>query len=149
MTWFYSQSKGYVWHGDLLVATGCYSGFGDGKNSPDHQNVEDVGPIPEGGYTISDEMECTNSEGACPHCHEADGRHKHGPNVLRLIPDAANEMYGRSGFLWHGDSVKAPGTASRGCICSAPVVRIDKVYQSGDRRLEVVRDVIQPEAVTA
>mgnify|MGYP001549603940 CR=1 FL=1 len=41
----------------------------------------------------------------------------HTTTTLTLTdPDNGNEMFGRSGFLIHGDSKKRPGEASNGCI---------------------------------
>lgn len=44
---------------------------------------------------------------------------KTGKYSLRLIPDAANVMCGRSAFLIHGDSNANPGKASNGCIIAS------------------------------
>jgi hypothetical protein len=46
-------------------------------------------------------------------------------------------MFGRSGFLIHGDSIIRPGTASRGCIILAREIR-EQIAASGDADLEVV-----------
>ena len=54
-----------------------------------------------------------------------------------MTPDPANEMFGRSGFLIHGDSLMHPGCASRGCIVLARPSR-EAIAQSGDQDLEVV-----------
>jgi hypothetical protein len=62
---------------------------------------------------------------------------RRGPMCLRLEPVGHN-AHGRSAFLVHGDSRKAPGTASEGCIILPPTVRA-AVWASGDRELEVVR----------
>ena len=35
---------------------------------------------------------------------------------MPLIPSPTNEMFGRSEFLIHGDSLEHPGAASEGCI---------------------------------
>ena len=61
----------------------------------------------------------------------------HGPYVLSMIPDDGNEMFGRSGFLMHGDSKSKPGTASKGCIIVGLTIR-EKVWLSGDTKLEVI-----------
>src|ERR1035437_2005502 len=106
MTWTYEQATGKLLHDGDLVATG-YSGAGGGKNNPTTQDVHNVGPIPIGHYTIEAPVDTVT----------------HGPYVLRLEPDLANEMFGRAGFLIHGDSVVHPGTASEGCIIQARTVR--------------------------
>lgn len=118
MTWRYQQSTGKLWQDEMFVGIG-YSGHGVGKNNPaDHERGE--GPIPVGGYTIGE-----------PHDTQT-----HGPFVMPLIPDPENEMWGRSGFLMHGDSIKLPGEASHGCVIMSRAIR-EQVWMSGDRRLEV------------
>jgi Protein of unknown function (DUF2778) len=119
--WTYAQKSGELWREGQLVATG-YSGCDEGKNNPAMQGVEDVGPIPQGDWTI---------EG--PPINTA----KHGPFVLTLTPSPGTDTLNRSGFLIHGDSIKAPGTASEGCIIMAQTVR-EQIWDSGDRDLEVV-----------
>jgi hypothetical protein len=119
MTWLYEQSTGALSRDGVTVATG-YSGAGDGKNNPGMQDVPNVGPIPVGGYTIGE-----------PH-----NTPSHGPFVMTLTPDRGNEMFGRSAFLMHGDSVSRPGTASQGCIIQARAIR-EEVAASGDNRLRV------------
>ncbi|HYE46677.1 MAG TPA: hypothetical protein VEA44_12995, partial [Caulobacter sp.] len=53
------------------------------------------------------------------------------------VPDDVHEATGRSAFRIHGDSVRAPGTASKGCIILPRAVR-EAIWRSGDRDLEVV-----------
>jgi hypothetical protein len=127
--WTYIQKTGELLHDRLRVALG-YSGYDDpttrqrGKNNPELQNVANVGPIPEGKYAIGS-----------PHDSK-----EHGPFVLPLTPDPANEMFGRSDFLIHGDSKDHPGAASRGCI----IVGLDarhEVNLSGDKLLQVISGV--------
>ena len=120
MTWRYEQSTGRMLHDDERVAIG-YSGAGDCKNDPSAQDVHNAGPIPRGTYTIGAPVDTVT----------------HGPYVLSLTPDPANEMCGRSGFLCHGDSVVHPGTASQGCIIMPRLVR-EQIWNSNDLTLEVV-----------
>lgn len=92
----------------LCIGTG-YSGHGDGKNNPDMQNVQGVGPIPEGEYKIGH-----------PFDHP-----RLGPYVMFLTPINDTNTFGRFGFFIHGDA-KDPaerGQASDGCIILAPEVR--------------------------
>jgi hypothetical protein len=124
--WTYSQKTGELAHNAAYVATG-YSGHGIGKNNPDLQNVKDVGPCPRGRFIM--EL-IVDSEG-----NSVDYEEKKAP-VFRLIPDPADEMFGRSGFLMHGDSISVPGTASEGCIIQAHWVR-ENVRTSGDKDLAV------------
>lgn len=119
--WTYDQFTGMLCAPDGTLAAVGYSGAGDGKNNPAMQNVPDVGPIPQGTYTISQPY---NSP-------------EHGPFAMPLIPSPANAMFGRSGFLMHGDSLEHPGCASEGCIIMPPQVR-QAVWASGDRELQVV-----------
>lgn len=119
MTWRYVQSVGQLSHDGQIEGRG-YSGAGDGKNNPSMQDVPNVGPIPVGLYTIEEPIDTKT----------------HGPYVMHLMPDAENDMFGRSAFMMHGDSVVNPGTASEGCIIMPRTVR-EKVWQSGDTTLEV------------
>ena len=119
--WTYAQKTGNLLQDGKLVATG-YSGGGEGKNDPSMQAVHDVGPIPQGNWTIGG-----------PPINTAE----HGPFVLTLTADAGTDVFGRSGFLMHGDSVNAPGTASKGCIIMPRTAR-EQVWNSGDTELEVV-----------
>jgi hypothetical protein len=119
--WTYAQLSGQLFdNGGGLTGVG-YSGSPTGKNNPAMQNVADVGPIPQGQYTIG-----------APH-----DTPQHGPYVLSLTPAAQNQMFGRDGFLMHGDSVAHPGTASEGCIIMQLAIR-QKVWNSGDHELKVV-----------
>jgi hypothetical protein len=83
-------------------------------------HVPNVGPLPRGLYRIVGEPFIH------PHC---------GQYCLRLEPDAANQMYGRSGFLIHGDNGK--GTASEGCIVLARPAR-ELIVAQGYAEVEVV-----------
>lgn len=121
MSWTYQISTGEMTDPDgSLVDTG-YSGKGDGLNNPDMQNVPRVGPIPIGVYTIG------------PAYHDPEK----GPCVMRLTPDPDNEMFGRAGFLCHGDNPQANHTASEGCIIQGPITR-EAINASDDKTLVVV-----------
>lgn len=119
--WTYHQTTGELFHDDKLIGTG-YSGRNEGKNNFSLQNVHGIGPLCRGWYTIEDLIH--------------DGGHL-GPDVVFLKPDAENEMFGRSGFFMHGDSIANPGSASDGCIIQGHAVRI-LVSESEDRRLTVI-----------
>jgi hypothetical protein len=121
--WTYEQASGEIFNAaGELVATG-YSGFGPGKNAPAWQDHHDVGPIPCGTYTIG-----------APMCVKVAG--PHGLFVLPLTPDPSNRMWGRAGFLIHGDSISHAGSASHGCIIQSIAVR-RVIAASGDNRLTV------------
>ena len=118
--WTYDQRSGALGKDGQRVATG-YSGFGQGKNNPELENIHDVGPIPKGVYGIGP-----------PHDTPT-----HGPHALALTPEPGTNTFGRDGFLIHGDSVQNPGTASHGCIILPRTVR-DQIAASGDRQIQVV-----------
>jgi len=101
--WSYDQATGDLFKTDgELVATG-YSGFGPGKNAPTWQDHHDVGPIPRGRYSIGAPRDLAGGP--------------HGPFVLPLTPSPSNQMWGRRGFLIHGDGLgDHAGSASHGCI---------------------------------
>ena len=122
--WTYTQKSGELRQDGKPVATG-YSGAGVGKNNPALEDVPNVGPIPQGNWTI-----------AGPPTDTAD----HGPYVLKLNPSAGTETFGRSGFLMHGDSKEHPGCASHGCVILPRSVR-EQVWNSGDRDLEVLAEI--------
>jgi hypothetical protein len=122
--WTYVQKTGQLLHDGQLVGTG-YSGFDAGKNNPEMQAVPNVGPIPQGRWSIIGPPADTP---------------EHGPYVLRLEPMAETNAFGRSGLLMHGDSIETPGCASHGCIVLPQQVR-QQVWKSGDRELEVVAEV--------
>ena len=122
--WTYEQKTGKLSHNGEVVATG-YAG-GDcgrspvGKNNPAYQNVPKVGPLPVGKYTFGTPV---------PQSHL-------GPFAIPLIPDPANEMFGRSDFYVHGDTTPS-GNASEGCIIVPRSVR-NAMAASPDQELEVV-----------
>lgn len=119
--WTYAQQTGALLQDGQTVANG-YSGIDNGKNNPSMQAVPNVGPIPQGDWTI-----------VGPPVNTPD----HGPFVLRLQPAPGTNTFGRSGFLMHGDSIESPGCASHGCVIMPRTVR-ERVWNSGDTELEVV-----------
>lgn len=136
--WNYAQASGKFSHNGAEIGVG-YSGSGAGKNNPNAENEENEGPIPQGVYRISGPL-CTSEQNGgsvtpCPDCGGVT-HHTHGPYIFRLTPDPSNEMFGRSGFLIHGDSIAAPGTASKGCIIMGPAIR-SQIRPSQDDGLTV------------
>ena len=119
MSWIYSQSAGTLTHNGRQVAIG-YSGHGNGKNNPALQEVPNVGPIPEGNYSIGDPRDSA----------------KVGPFALPLDPLPGTNTFGRSAFMIHGDSIMHPGTASEGCIILLHDAR-QQIADSGDNQLIV------------
>lgn len=120
MTWTYQQSTGEMASPNGAISQ-CYSGNGDGENNPAFQNEKGMGPIPRGVYTI----------GASYHDP------KKGPCVMRLTPDSSNEIFGRAGFLIHGDNSKHDDSASEGCIIAGPLTR-QTIDKSTDKTLTVI-----------
>lgn len=115
----YSQSSGHLTDGTgKLVATG-YSGTKDGRNNPDMQNVQGVGPIPRGTYKIG----------------PVRLSQRLGPVVMDLDPTPATNTFGRSLFRIHGDN--SIDDASHGCVILPRPVR-EAIAASKDRVLEVV-----------
>lgn len=121
MAWFYEQRSGRIWRNNDPVLTTGYSGSPGFINNPAHQDKIGDGPIPRGVYRI---MTAVNHE-------------KLGPVTMRLVPDPGNEMFGRSGFAWHGDNAKRNQSASDGCIVSDRPSR-ETVNKSTDKLLVVI-----------
>lgn len=121
MSWTYEQSSGWLIDPSGKRLAQGYSGSGEGKNVTEMQDVPNVGPIPVGEYTIGSMRQTVN----------------HGPDAMPLTPDPLNEMFGRSEFWIHGDSVHNPGTASEGCIIQPRFAR-DRIAESDDKDLRVL-----------
>jgi hypothetical protein len=118
----YRQSTGQLFAGDLTaepLGVG-YSGSPAGKNDPALQNVENVGPIPQGDYTIEPAYDDPES----------------GPITMRLSPAGHNLMFDRDDFKIHGDTTP-PGFASTGCIVLPREVR-ELIAASPDKNLQVI-----------
>ena len=116
----YHQISGQLLRDGQPVAFG-YSGHLEGRNNPAFQQVHNVGPIPQGLWSI---------EG--PPFDSDD----HGPFCLRLTPAPETRVFNRSGFLMHGDSKVHPGLASEGCIIMPRAAR-EQVWNSRDTNLTV------------
>jgi hypothetical protein len=92
------------------------------------QDVGSVGPLPTGRYTIGGQQNNVTGSG-----HTL-------ASSMRLTPAPTNDMYGRAGFLIHGDNSRRNQTASEGCMIFDRDVR-DQIGNSGDTDL-VVENVI-------
>jgi hypothetical protein len=106
----YSQTTGEIHNAaGVLLGTG-YAGHGEGVNNTALQATHNVGPLPQGIYTINRPVNTTT----------------HGPYVMWLTPNPANDMFGRSGFGIHADEIANPGKhlASTGCIVMSNPTRI-------------------------
>lgn len=128
MSWNYEQATGKLSTPLGEVIGIGYSGYGEGKNNAEMQDIHDIGPIPLGRYSIG-----------APHDTVT-----HGPFVLPLYPHPENEMFNRDGFLIHGDSKSMPGTASHGCIIMARDVR-EAIARSMDKELLVTGSWVAPD----
>ncbi len=102
MTQFtFIREEGVVLFNAAVVATGAYSGHGEGVNNPAMESVPNVGPIPAGVYSIGPAKDPVDQLG---------------PIALPLTPIGGQEMFGRSAFFIHGDNAAMDHTASDGCI---------------------------------
>jgi type VI secretion system (T6SS) effector TldE1-like protein len=117
----FQQSTG-DWSRNGVLLDVVYSGNGAAMNNPEMQNQKGHGPIPQGMYTIGKFFDDPGGKG---------------PVVADLIPDPENEMYGRSGFMLHGDNPLMNHSASDGCIIACHNTRVE-VSMSGDNRLQVI-----------
>lgn len=122
--WTFKQKSGELLHNGGHVAFG-YAGGNcgknpEGKNSPEHQSVSKVGPLPQGDYTFGAPVLQSHL----------------GPFAIPLVPSPSNEMFGRSDFYCHGDTTPS-GNASEGCIIMPRAVR-NAMAASPDQELEVV-----------
>lgn len=110
----YSQSKGHLFRDGLLIGLG-YAGNGEGLNNPADQAVRNVGPLPQGLYTLKLRTDT-----------------KLGPRVFALEPDPANAMFGRSEFFIHWDNSRQNFSASEGCIVLVTTQTFNRL-NDGDR----------------
>lgn len=114
----FNSRTGEFLDGDNRLAEG-YSGTGAGRNDPDMEHVQGVGPIPRGKYKIG----AVYSD---PHL---------GPIVMHLDAEPGTDTFGRSLFRIHGDN--AEHDASHGCVILPRPVR-ERVAASPDKELWVV-----------
>lgn len=118
--WLYSQSTGILWDDRGLQRAEGYSGHGKGKNTPKHEAIKNVGPIPRGLYVIGEPYDSANI----------------GPHALPLYP-SGHDCLGRTFFRIHGDSISNPGNASRGCVILNRRER-EFIHNSTDRIFKVI-----------
>lgn len=124
--WYYEQPTGRLYHNDTLAGTG-YAGSPQGRNNPDMESVALTGPLPRNTYSIG-----------APHDSPHTGKY-----TLNLTPIGSGNMFGRSNFRIHGDSLEHPGTASEGCII-LPLSLRRQIWDSDDHQLSVVRTLNLP-----
>ena len=77
-----------------------YAGRGVGLNAPGASGIAGLGPLPAGDYVVGRPVD----------------HPRLGPLAFPLVPDRGNMMFGRSGFMIHGDNRKGDRSASSGCI---------------------------------
>jgi lipoprotein-anchoring transpeptidase ErfK/SrfK len=116
MSWTYQITSGTLLNQNGHVVGHGYSGHGDGLNNPSMCNVKDVGPLPQGTYTIGQPQD----------------DHQVGVFAMPLTPDPANQMFGRSAFFIHGDNPQLNHSASDGCIILANAIRRDIAGSADD-----------------
>ena len=126
MPWTFEITTGKFYDPSGKVVSVGYAGGDCGKHPEGRNNaamcsVHDIGPLPEGLYTMGEPV----------------GHSQLGPFAIPLTPDPANEMYGRRGFYLHGDKIGAPGAASDGCIVQPRETR-EAAHASPDQQIRVV-----------
>jgi hypothetical protein len=123
--WTYEQSTGKLFNPAGVFVDEGYSGFGQGVNNPTMEFDPNVGPIPQGLWTIGSPYNSPTL----------------GPLVLALTAMAGTQTEGRDLFRMHGDSQADLNAhlqdGSRGCIVIQHSTRII-VSESGDKVLNVV-----------
>ncbi len=107
MEWTYEVKTGKLYEPEGECIAIGYSGMGNAKNNPMMEQVHGQGPLPRGSYTIGPAH-------TSPHT---------GPITMDLDPLPGTEVFGRSLFRIHGDSIAHPGEASHGCIILPRPVR--------------------------
>lgn len=117
--WTYQQSTGKLTDSDGDLTGVGYSGHAEGRNNPEMQGVQKIGPIPVGNYTIGKSYND-------PHL---------GPCVMHLDPTPDTDTLGRSLFRIHGND--AQNDASEGCVILGPAIR-KMISASTDKNLKVI-----------
>jgi hypothetical protein len=119
--WQFEITSGNLTEPDGTLAGTGYSGHGEGVDNPADEQIPDVGPIPEGQYTIGTFFDDPGGKG---------------PVVCHLYPMPGTDTLGRSGMMIHGDNSEHNQTASHGCIILARPLR-EAIRDSGDTLLQV------------
>lgn len=123
MTWTYRITDGAVLNKDGVKQFIGYSGAGhtlaEGRDNPNLQAAQAMGPIPVGSYYIG-----------APHLSPNTG-----PYTMDLTPAEGTNTFGRSLFRIHGNN--ATNDASHGCIILPPDAR-HAIWESGDHNLDVI-----------
>lgn len=122
--WTWHQATGEMSCNGGLIAEG-YAGHAPYQNDPAAEWRPDLGPIPQGSYTIG----------------PAQNHPRLGPVAMPLVPSPANVMFGRGDFWIHGDT--ADHNASCGCIVLDRDTR-QLIAESLERDLTVVAQGLAP-----
>jgi hypothetical protein len=117
----YSQKTGLLSNEGVALGYG-YAGRDKGLNNPDYEMVKNTGPIPVGVWEF----------GIWHNSAEF------GPIVCYLRPVGGQNVFGRGGFMIHGDNKKMNYSASEGCIILSRNLRI-KIRDSGEKQIVVTR----------
>lgn len=123
--WTYVQRTGSLYWNGKKISTG-YSGYREGKNNPDMQTVENVGPLPCGLFELKTPYDSARV----------------GPYAIPIEPKDGTNVFGRKDFRVHGDSIQQPGGASHGCLIFSLPIR-KQIWNSGDHDLQVVAEETQ------
>lgn len=89
------------------------------------QSAPGIGPLPQGDYDIGPQQLNVTAAG------------KHLPHSMRLTPRPENHMFGRGGFIIHGDNSLGNQSASEGCPVMPLNIR-NLIGGSGDNLFRVV-----------
>ena len=116
--WIYAQKTGELSHDGAYEGTG-YSGRDKGRDNPGAQTIRDLGPVPEGLYSIG----------------AAFDHPRLGPCVMPLYPEPGTNTFGRTAFYIHGDNARHD--ASHGCIILGPAIR-ERIASDPDHKLTVI-----------
>ena len=117
--WTYTIATGEMTDGNHQFFG--YSGHGLGLNNPAMEGTRDVGPAPEGLYSIGPWHDA-------PHL---------GPCVSLLSP-VDHDADGRTGLYIHGDNRLGNHSASDGCIIMDKIAR-QTMRNSNDTSLNVIK----------
>jgi Tlde1 domain len=120
MPWRFDVDRGTLYSPSGTIMAWGYSGFGQGRNNANMEQVHAIGPLPRGKWHFLDAI---NSEHT-------------GPLTFPLEPDPQTNTFGRSGFDCHGDAAKHPGKASHGCLVLPRFAR-ERIAESPDKELLV------------
>lgn len=131
MTLIYSQSNGTLSYAPAgenprILGRG-YSGHPPYVNDPEAEALKARGPIPRGCYRVSSPWDHVRL----------------GPVVFFLEPVDAKVMFGRSGFLIHGDNKYGNRSASHGCIILPRKVRDELATIRATSRKALVLEVVE------